>query len=340
MEGMKGNEVGDGMEMQCMNHPHRNNPQGICAFCLKDKLRNLLSSSLPFPTLSPSSSPSPSSIAPPPLLTTTSLSVSNHNHYCTPSLLPNKKNNKPSSSSSADTIFKRSKSIATPKNHFMGNEDFSPRKTNRFWSFLYLSYSAKPFSSSCRKKMKANPRISTGKPRVNSLGSSIGKKCDMAEEEYDSDGSSLERKVSRSRSVGCGSRSFSADFFERISSGLGDCTLRRVESQRQPNEPKVDLNHGMKERLRCGGIFGGFMITSSSPSFSSVDDGNGESTGMELSHWKSRNWGWAFSSPMRVLSSITSSKDNKKGTNVIRNAYDKIATPNLSAIPSLLTVKG
>ncbi|KAM7278686.1 hypothetical protein ACFE04_005820 [Oxalis oulophora] len=39
----------------------------------------------------------------------------------------------------------------------------------------------------------------------------------------------LDRKVSRSRSVGCGSRSFYGDFFERISTGFGDCTLRRVE---------------------------------------------------------------------------------------------------------------
>ncbi|KAF5201129.1 Myristoylated alanine-rich c-kinase, partial [Thalictrum thalictroides] len=41
------------------------------------------------------------------------------------------------------------------------------------------------------------------------------------------------RKVARSRSVGCGSRSFSGDLLERISTGFGDCTLRRVESQRE-----------------------------------------------------------------------------------------------------------
>ncbi|ONK66778.1 uncharacterized protein A4U43_C06F11870 [Asparagus officinalis] len=37
--------------------------------------------------------------------------------------------------------------------------------------------------------------------------------------------SSFRRKVARSRSVGCGSRSFSGDFLERISTGFGDCTL-------------------------------------------------------------------------------------------------------------------
>ncbi|CAK9155645.1 unnamed protein product, partial [Ilex paraguariensis] len=45
---------------------------------------------------------------------------------------------------------------------------------------------------------------------------------------------SLDRKVSRSKSVGYGgSRSFSGDFFERISTGFGDCALCRVESQRK-----------------------------------------------------------------------------------------------------------
>ncbi|KAL2488100.1 uncharacterized protein Fot_41392 [Forsythia ovata] len=43
----------------------------------------------------------------------------------------------------------------------------------------------------------------------------------------------FDRKVSRSRYVGCGSRSFSGDFFDRISTGFGDCALRGVESQRE-----------------------------------------------------------------------------------------------------------
>ncbi|PWA69027.1 hypothetical protein CTI12_AA299990 [Artemisia annua] len=38
---------------------------------------------------------------------------------------------------------------------------------------------------------------------------------------------SFDRKVSRSRSVGCGSRSFSGDFFERISTGFGDYDVSR-----------------------------------------------------------------------------------------------------------------
>ncbi|KAK3194496.1 hypothetical protein Dsin_025806 [Dipteronia sinensis] len=84
---------------------------------------------------------------------------------------------------------------------------------------------------------------------------------DVVIEEDDSPAaSSFERKVSRSRSIGCGSRSFSSDFFERISTGFGDCTLRGVESQRE-GKSKSNNNGGgsssnMKERVKCGGIFG------------------------------------------------------------------------------------
>ncbi|XP_061370590.1 uncharacterized protein LOC133313256 [Gastrolobium bilobum] len=379
--------------MQCIDHPHRNNTSGICAFCLQDKLGKLVSSSFPSSFSSSSSSSSSSSpsfrshtaysittaaSAPPPATSSSSsssyssLSLSvpptsakkngagDHDYYMR-SLLPflvakKNKKNKPStktSSSSSDIIFKRSKSSATQRrDQFVDDEDFSPRKRNGFWSFLYLS--SKPSassSSSCSKKFEGksfsdingSTRISTGKQRDKCL------KSDMVVEE---DAFSLERKVSRSRSVGCGSRSFSGDFFERISTGLGDCTLRRVESQREGNKPKVaaaaggaavsrggDHHHHncMKERVKCGGIFGGFMMmTSSSSSLScssywvssSADDSmNGESS-----------WGWAFASPMRVFSNKTSSKENKRDG--IRDASDNNATPNLSAIPSLLTVTG
>jgi hypothetical protein len=146
--------------------------------------------------------------------------------------------------------------------------------------------------------------------------------------------------VSRSRSVGCGSRSFSGDFFERISTGFGDCTLRRVESQREGKPVTVGTSH-MKGRVRCGGIFGGFIITSSSSSSSSsywvsssAEDMNGKSPGAgPLAHGRSRSWGWAFASPMRALGSKPSSKDGKRDIN--RNT-----TPNLSGIPSLLAVRG
>lgn len=271
-------------------------------------------------------------------------------------------NMKPSSSSAnvtSDIVFKRSKSTATPRRTKLLDDDgddaegnFNTRKRNRFWSFLHLSSSSKVPSSSYNKKMEdkssradinSSPRISTVKPK---FCSSVGRNCDMVveeeEEEEEASGSSSgsggleqeQRKVSRSRSVGCGSRSFSGDFFEKISTGFGDCTLRRVESQREGKGSKVisssavagngNIQHCMKERVKCGGIFGGFMMLNSSSSSSylvSGDDGRG-SRG---------SWGWALASPMRAFSSKSSSKDSKSTSE---------KTPNLSAVPSLLTARG
>lgn len=165
-----------------------------------------------------------------------------------------------------------------------------------------------------------------------------------AEEPDDSPGggsqasiSSFGRKVARSRSVGCGSRSFSGEFLERISSGFGDCALRRVESQRESKAPAAAggkiairqqvLGEGQEElsrqRVRCGGIFRGFSSTSSSSSSSSMwlsehHLGSGRPrTGCQIPAAISamsaggcdngtprarRSWAWAaFSSPMRVF---------------------------------------
>jgi hypothetical protein len=69
-----------------------------------------------------------------------------------------------------------------------------------------------------------------GKHKEKCLGSFLEKKTGISEEDdsLNSQGaiasaSSFERKISRSRFVGCGSRSFSGDFFERISTSFGDC---------------------------------------------------------------------------------------------------------------------
>ncbi|KAI4317571.1 hypothetical protein L6164_025434 [Bauhinia variegata] len=424
-------DTGDGM--QCSDHPYRNNPGGICAFCLQEKLGKLVSSSFPLPIRASSSSSSPSfrsdiatpaatsrssttitasAISQPASSSSLSLSVrsasakkngtdSHYHDYYTrrarlPFLLTKKKKKKASASSSSaaaansDIIFKRSKSTATPRRgKFLDDadddiviQDFSPRKRNGFWSFLYISSKS---SASSKKLDTKNFRDSNSSPRISlinaastsaangpngkqqkdkCLGSSLGRKSDIVVEEDDSpssqataSASSFERKVSRSRSVGCGSRSFSGDFFERISTGFGDCTLRRVESQRE-GKPKVasgsamtrggehhHQHHYMKERVKCGRIFSGFMMTSSSSSSSSSsywvsssaeDNINGKSAAVALSHGRARSWGWAFASPMRAFSSKPS-RDNKR--DIIRNASDKNATPNLSAIPSLLAVR-
>jgi hypothetical protein len=377
MEPMKQEQdiISDGsMQQYCINHPTKKNPGGICAFCLQEKLGKLVSSSFPLPIITPSSS---SSLSSPPsfrsqTLPSSSSSSSLSNIPATsskrshlPFLIPKKNHKKKPSSMNinmninmnmnpSDIVFKRSKSTTTPRRtKFLddvddGAGDFNIRKRNRFWSFLYLT--SKP-SNSCNKKVEGNsnnsPRISTMKPKICSLR----RNCEMVVEEDENEevsGSSSgsgsgsleqeQRKVSRSRSVGCGSRSFSGDFFEKISTGFGDCTLRRVESQREGSKGnKVisssgNVQHCMKERVKCGGIFGGFMMMNSSSSSSassssywvSSDDGKSRTS----------SWGWALASPMRAFSSkSTSSKDNK-------STSEKRNSPNLSAVPSLLTARG
>lgn len=164
-----------------------------------------------------------------------------------------------------------------------------------------------------------------------------------AEEADDSPGSgsqasaSFGRKVARSRSVGCGSRSFSGDFLERISAvGFGDCTLRRVESQREAKPGKVASHHhrraaGEEDQelppqrvVRCGGIFGGFYSSSSSSSYWLSDDLGGGNSGAGTGRISTavpgdgggdsgtphsrRGWAWAaFASPIRAFRQSSSS---------------------------------
>ncbi|CAJ2662203.1 unnamed protein product [Trifolium pratense] len=308
----------------------------------------------------PSSSSSSLSIPP--------SSSSKHNHHMRsrlPFLIPKKNHKKTpsftnmntSANGSSDIVFKRSKSTTTPRRtKFLDDDDdvaegdFNIRKRNRFWSFLYLS--SKP-SNSCNKKIEGNsnnsPRISTMKPKMCSLG----RNCERVVEEDEEDeqvsgsssgsGNSLEqeqRKVSRSRSVGCGSRSFSGDFFEKISTGFGDCTLRRVESQREGKGNKVNssstgngnIQHCMKERVKCGGIFSGFMMMNSSSS-SSVSSSSYWVSSSDDGRSRSSSWSWALASPMRAFSSKSTSKDNK-------STSEKRNSPNLSAVPSLLIARG
>ncbi|KAL8481492.1 hypothetical protein ACS0TY_027847 [Phlomoides rotata] len=302
----------------------------------------------------------------------------NYNGYCTrrsrlPFVLTQKKKKKKEGGvimggpdSSTSIVFKRSKSTATPRRgmHFLnGNfsDDYSPHRRG-FWSFLYMS---KHSAAAAAKKSDKNLNFASSTPSTvsSNVGSSsvVMRSREKKREDFvivDENGSpdqQLDRKVSRSRSVGCGSRSFSGDFFERISTGFGDCTLRRVESQRE-GKPKVQSslhrggNNGVngqdciKERVRCGGIFSGFMITSSSSSSSSssywvssssAEDGAAKaaaaiSTVGHLSHGRSKSWGWALASPMRAFGKPSSGKrDNAKNV-----------TPNLAAIPSLLAVSG
>ncbi|GKV31473.1 hypothetical protein SLEP1_g40158 [Rubroshorea leprosula] len=403
MEGIRGKvglvedqDMGDGM--QCSNHPYRNNPGGICAFCLQEKLGKLVSSSFPLPIRgSSSSSPSPSfrsdtgvvsagygngGIVTGPSSSSVSLSISvgpasmsvkRNDDSCReyyarrariPFLLAKKKKKMMMASAdhrAADVVFKRSKSTTTLRRSgsavLYDGEEFSPRKRGGFWSFLYLSSKSASHSGKKPEKTASWAPVVTGssssvlKQREKCMGGSslsARKGSIVVVEDDDSPtsqttASSFERKVSRSRSVGCGSRSFSGDFFERISTGFGDCTLRRVESQRE-GKPKHPSASVMKERVKCGGIFSGFMMTSSSSSSSSssywvsssTEEMNGKPTGRPVVHSRSKSWGWAFASPMRAFSH----KNGKRSdTTTIREANKKNTTPNLSAIPSLLAVR-
>ncbi|KAK6146179.1 hypothetical protein DH2020_020048 [Rehmannia glutinosa] len=392
--------------MQCTNHPYKNStPGGICAFCLKEKLGKLVSSSYPssvFPSSSSSSS-SPSSRSAFNGTTTTSAAAgggatlqiqhlacnnsqseandynNNHGNYYTrkprlPFVLTHKKKKKKDgviingSDSTGGRVFKRSKSTATPRRgsssiHFLdvnySGSDYSPNYRRGFWSFLYLSkHSTAKKNDGHFKDLNFTTSTSStvcttvGPSSLNPIGGSKEQKREdfvaVDENVSPTNQASFDRKVSRSRSVGCGSRSFSGDLFERISTGFGDCTLRRVESQRE-GKPKVhslQRNVGnnsngqdcIKERVKCGGIFSGFMVNSSSSSSyyiaSSVEGNNVNVKTMgDLSHGRSKSWGWAFASPMRAFGKPSNGKrDNNSST--------KNATPNLDAIPSLLAVSG
>lgn len=368
-------EDGGEGSMQCARHPYKNStPGGICAFCLQEKLGKLVSSSYPvavFPSSSSSSSPSFRSAYAADARASSSAASQNGATDCAyngrKSRLPfvsthKKKMNKDERSS--DMVFKRSKSTATPRRgiHFFDEkcgEDYSP-KLRRFWSFLYLSKQSTARKSEKQvKNLNFTSPSNVGSSSVsgNGVGARSRERDQRKREDFmavDENGGShddeaaFDRKVSRSRSVGCGSRSFSGDFFERISTGFGDCTLRRVESQRE-GKPKMQSlrckNGGdngevcIRQRVKCGGIFGGFVLTSSSSHLiASSSDSNVGGKSMQggfghLSHGRSKSWGWAFASPMRAFGKNSSVKRDAASS---KNA----AAPNLAAIPSLLAVGG
>ncbi|CBI22994.3 unnamed protein product, partial [Vitis vinifera] len=279
MEGVRGggeDDVGEGM--QCSDHPYRNNPGGICAFCLQEKLGKLIGggAGVGVGVGGGGGGASSTSLSVRPTSSSSSYSASKDCHYHgnysrrarIPFLLAQKKKKKKEvmGSDAVGIVLKRSKSTTTPRRgHFLVESedanDYSPQKRG-FWSFLYL-----PKSTATRKMDKAvgsavTPRESklaaaitqthaslSHKPKDKGLGSSsLAKKEEFVDESESpnshatASSSSFGRKVSRSRSVGCGSRSFSGDFFERISTGFGDCTLRRVESQRE-GKPKSSGAH-------------------------------------------------------------------------------------------------
>ncbi|XP_022850923.1 uncharacterized protein LOC111372761 [Olea europaea var. sylvestris] len=338
-------DIGAG-NMQCIDHPYKNSTPDLILVPLK--LGKLVSSSFPLPiSSSTSSSSSPSfrsdfSAASATATATKSLQVCRHASSSArlPFIWTQRKNK---NKDGAISDFKRSKSTTTSGRgiHFLDEkyQDYSLHKRG-FWSFLYFS-----------KHSSTSKKIETRNKDLNFSSSSVSgtmKSRDKEEEEVvGCEESESPRMVSRSRSVGCGSRSFSGDFFERISTGFGDCTLRRVESHRESKSKLTSVHKNgvtngqvqIKERVRCAGIFSGFSITSSSSSSSSSSHRASSSTEGtaatatvgNLSDGRSKSWGWTFASPMRAFS-----KPLKRDS----SSSNKNATPNLAAIPSLLTVGG
>ncbi|CAL9199048.1 uncharacterized protein LOC103969788 [Musa acuminata AAA Group] len=239
----------------------------------------------------------------------------------------------------------------------------SPRKKS-FWSFLYLSSaSSASSSSSAVHSSNINRRKSTSSSSGEGCDKDVNMKLHLQRQVNASDklvakeeaataapeqgengvkeaespnarqaaASSFGRKVARSRSVGCGSRSFSGDFLERISTGFGDCTLRRVESQREA-KPNIGLhlNHDndgeqrqprMKVRFKCGGLFGGFGTMyaywlSAAAAEDDLDDSSSSRTSAATpapsataaARGRTRSWSLAFASPMRAFRPYSSSK--------------------------------
>ncbi|GAA0147175.1 hypothetical protein LIER_06940 [Lithospermum erythrorhizon] len=352
--------------MQCAIHPSKNNtPGAICAFCLQEKLGNLVSSafsvavflSSPSPPPSPSSKPAINVTSTTATTTTeaattlTSSAIRLHRSASThsnqiftrratlPFLLVQRMNKK--KTKDGDVSIRRCNSTTTPRHD---QRECSRAKKRGFWSFLYPTSSssskhtiAKKNDKTCKDAGVIITSASSTNMRNGASGSSKEWKTEdnMEVEKHgiSSDKVASGRKVSRSRSVGCGSKSFSGDFFGRISTGLGDCTLRRVESQREGKaKNKMHRNGGdnngqdcIKERVKCGRIFGSFLINHASSSSSSFEDQTlNRRTTSNVGHHN--NQIRAFATPIRFFST--------KYSNGIGAAQSNNVAPNLLAVGS------
>lgn len=307
-------DLGEDGSMTCTKHPnnqHNKNPGGICALCLQEKLGNLVSASLPIANFPPAS------------FSFRSESTRTFGHSLS---INNRKPRIPFLSNKNATSLQRSKSTAAAS--FPDGQQNQQRRS--FWSFLYYSKSRRAGLSSANSNSSSNNRVGVmSSTRASSVGQSATTTV-IAEEEENSHAhtASTANKVSRSRSVGCGSGSFSGDFFER----LGDCKIRRVESQRQSNVAAAagvdqqQQHKGIKERVRCGGIFGGFNLTSQWVPSTVVEEEEeaaksttgrmnaSSSSSSSMMHGRSRSWAWALGSPLRafVKPSTTSTSSNNR----------------------------
>ena len=274
---------------------------GICAFCLQEKLGMLVSSSKSSPFHPPPAAASASASSTPPPSNRASSEAP------LPLYPPAAASRKVMPAQGAGAGLKRSKSVAPrpeeplpPPAPSVITAD-SPRKKS-FWSFLHLSSSSGSHRSASSAAAPGNSggdavarrnSVSVASASAAALGGrleAIAEPESPGRRSEGSSSSSFGRKVARSRSVGCGSRSFSGDFLERLSTGFGDCALRRVESHREP-KPKgagalghLGGAHGDDERdqhhrIKCAGFSGGGLGAAPPPSssywLSAPDGGTG-----------------------------------------------------------------
>ncbi|KAL1803731.1 hypothetical protein DCAR_0935443 [Daucus carota subsp. sativus] len=248
---MEGVQEDYACSMQCTKHTYQKNSPagGICVFCLQEKLGKLaVSSSFPLSNTTVNfNSSSSSSPSPPPFTSSKKSRI--------PFLSSKKKNDPPSSSApytSKNIIFNRSKSSVMPRAfgpNFTETSETDGLKTpqkSRFWKLAHFSQRQKHKQLVCLKKNDFRAIIENESP--------------------------LNCKITRSRSVGCGSLSFSGDFF-------GDCVLRRVESQREV-KPRERVN-------KWGGLFSGFGI--------------GTRPEVQLGQKRSRSWSWSWALPSPIM---------------------------------------
>ncbi|CAL5021702.1 unnamed protein product [Urochloa decumbens] len=280
-----------------------------------------------------------------------------------------------SSSASAAALsgggLKRSKSVAPrPEEQFPYSSSMaaeSPRKKS-FWSFLYLSSSpayahqasAAPYAGAAAARRKSVSVASAAwASRASNAGGAqvdqqpraaaatleaIGEPAESPSQSQVSSSSSFGRKVARSRSVGCGSRSFSGDFLERISNGFGDCTLRRVESHREPKPHKMRGGAGPDDdgdedddddvfehqhRIKCAGFFGG-LGPASSYWLSAAEGATGGGGARKSGGRSHRSWAWALASPMRAFRPAASATSTKTIT-VVPPSHVMTSNGNTSA---------
>lgn len=167
------------------------------------------------------------------------------------------------------------------------------KKKGSFWSFLYFT----------KRKSEAN-----GVQHVDEKVMNGDNKFESEEGPHLNFSSSLafEGKVMRSRSVGYGSRSFSAASYQKSPiGGFKDCRSKRVESKGLEGEQ-------VQGSVKCGGLFVGFGGAPTALISDEFKDG-AERTSSFGCHSRSKSWSWAFSSPLRAF--IHSKRWTNKASN-------------------------